>query len=280
MLAATLLALASATLHAAWNLFIKRSEARDLASWGQFLFGGLLALPVVAVLGLPPRAVWGLLLFSAGVHAVYVSALVQAYHHGDFSLAYPIARGGGALLAAIGGVIFLGDDLSGAAWLAIAVVVGGLLSLMGRGATAISIVWALATALTIAIYTLIDAHGAREAGRAAIDGARYAFALMPLSALTVSAVGMARGRRAAFAATIPSQWIRYLAAGACLTAAYTMVLVAVRFAPVGYVAMLRESSIVIGAVAGWLLLKEHLGRHRVVSSVVIAAGMGLLVAVR
>ncbi len=59
-----------------------------------------------------------------------------------------------------------------------------------------------------------------------------------------------------------------------------MVLVAVRLAPVGYVAMLRESSIVIGAVAGWLLLKEHLGRHRVVSSVVIAAGMGLLVVVR
>ncbi len=196
MLAATLLALASATLHAAWNLFIKTSDARDLASWGQFLFGGLLALPAVAGLGFPPTDVWWLLLLSAGVHAVYIDALVQAYHHGDFSLAYPIARGGGAFLAAIGGVIFLGDDLSGAAWFAIAVIVGGLLSLMGRGATAISIVWALATALTIATYTLIDAHGAREAGDAAIDGVRYAFALMPLSALTVSAVGMVRGRRA------------------------------------------------------------------------------------
>ena len=59
-----------------------------------------------------------------------------------------------------------------------------------------------------------------------------------------------------------------------------MVLVAVRFAPVGYVTMLRESSVVIGAFAGWLLLKERLGRHRVVSSIVMAVGMVLLIAVR
>ena len=114
----------------------------------------------------------------------------------------------------------------------------------------------------------------------AMDGVRYAFALMPLSAVTVSAVGMARGRTGAFVEIVPTHWARYLAAGACLTAAYTLVLVAVRLAPVGYVTMLRESSIVIGALAGWLLLKEHLGRHRVVSSAVIAAGMVMLIAVR
>jgi drug/metabolite transporter (DMT)-like permease len=65
-----------------------------------------------------------------------------------------------------------------------------------------------------------------------------------------------------------------------LTVAYTLVLVAVRSAPVGYVTMLRESSIVIGALAGWLLLKEQLGRSRVVSSAVVASGLVLLIAVR
>jgi drug/metabolite transporter (DMT)-like permease len=280
VLLATVLALGSAVLHAAWNLFIKTSEERDLASWGQFLFGGLLALPVLVVIGPPPSDVWWLLGVSACVHAMYISALVQAYHHGDFSFAYPMARGGGAFLAALGGVAFLGDELPPAAWLAIAVIVGGLLSLVGRGVTRVSILWALATAVTIATYTLVDAHGSREAGDAAIDGVRYAIALMPLSALTISALGLIRGRGGAFVATLPRQWNRYLGAGACLTAAYTMVLVAVRFAPVGYVTMLRESSVVIGAFAGWLLLKEHLGRHRVVSSIVMAIGMVLLIAVR
>jgi len=280
VLLATVLALGSAVLHATWNLFIKTSEERDLASWGQFLLGGLLALPVVVVIGLPARDVWWLLAVSACIHAVYVSALVQAYHHGDFSFAYPMARGGGAFLAAVGGVVFLGDSLPPAAWLAIAVIVGALLSLVGRGVTRASIGWALATAVTIATYTLVDAHGSREAGDAALDGVRYGVALMPLSALTISLVGLARGRGRAFVATVPKQWSRYLGAGACLTAAYTMVLAAVRFAPVGYVTMLRESSIVIGAFAGWLLLKEHLGHRRVVSSMVMAVGMVLLIAVR
>jgi drug/metabolite transporter (DMT)-like permease len=280
VLVATVLALGSAVLHAGWNLFVKTSGERDLASWGQFLFGGLLAVPVLVVIGLPPADVWWLLVLSACVHAVYINALVEAYTHGDFSLAYPIARGGGAFFAAVGGVLLLGDHLDGAAWLAIAIIVGGLLSLMGRGATGRSITWALATAATIATYTLIDAHGSREAGSVALDGVRYAFALMPLSALTVSAVAMARGRRRAFMSALPTHWRRYLMAGTALTAAYTMVLVAVRLAPVGYVTMLRESSIVIGALAGWLVLKEHLGRHRVVSSCVIGSGMVLLVVVR
>jgi drug/metabolite transporter (DMT)-like permease len=280
VLVATVLALGSATLHAAWNLFIKRSDQRDLAAWGQFLFGGLLTIPVLALLGLPPRDVWPLLALSAAVHGVYVYALVQAYTHGDFSLAYPLARGGGAFVAAVGGVVLLGDELGPAAWVAIAIIVGGLVSLIGRGTTRASVVWALLTAATIATYTLIDAHGAREAGPVATDGVRYSLALMPLSALTVSMVAIGRRRTRAFLDTFRDRWTAYLGAGACLTVAYTMVLVAVRLAPVGYVTMLRESSIVIGAVAGWLLLHEHLGRHRTLSSLVIAAGMILLIAVR
>jgi drug/metabolite transporter (DMT)-like permease len=59
-----------------------------------------------------------------------------------------------------------------------------------------------------------------------------------------------------------------------------MVLAAVRLAPVGYVAALRESSVVLGAAAGWLLLHERLGRVRVVSSLVVAAGLVLLIVSR
>ena len=280
VLAATLLALGSAGLHAGWNLFIKTSIDRDLASWGQFVFGGLLTIPVLVVIGLPPSDVWVFLVLSSFVHAAYMNGLVMAYTHGDFSMAYPLARGGGAFLAAIGGVALLGDHINPAAWIAIAIVVGGLISLMGRGTTRLSIFWALFTAGTIATYTLIDSHGAREAGDVATDGVRYALALVPLSAVTITVVAVARGRSGAFVAGLPKQWTRYVAAGAALTVAYTLVLVAVRLAPVGYVAMLRESSIVIGAFAGWLLLKEHLGRHRVVSSIVIASGMVLLIAVR
>ena len=56
-----------------------------------------------------------------------------------------------------------------------------------------------------------------------------------------------------------------------------MVLAGVRLAPVGYVAALRESSVVLGAGAGWLFLHERLGRARLVSAVVVAAGLVLLI---
>jgi drug/metabolite transporter (DMT)-like permease len=95
----------------------------------------------------------------------------------------------------------------------------------------------------------------------------------------VSLVFLARGRHRALVAAWPHHWPRWVVAGACLAAAYTMVVVAVRYAPVGYVAVLRESSVVLGALLGWRFLHESLGGRRLVSSLVILAGMlGLIAA--
>ncbi|MBI2706382.1 MAG: EamA family transporter [Actinobacteria bacterium] len=280
MLAATVLALSSAGLHATWNLLVKTSTARDLAGWGQFLFAGVLVLPALVLIGLPPAGALPYLLASGVIHVAYITALVQAYANGDFSLAYPLARGGGAFFAAIGGVLLLGDVLPALAWVAIAIVAGGMLSLIRPGTSRASIFWALATALTIAVYTLIDSQGSRlAAGLSGTDMASvsYGFALMPVSATAVSIANLARGRGRAFVRSIPANWMRYSVAALLLTSAYTLVLVAVTSAPVGYVTMLRESSVVMGALAGWLFLHERLGKHRFVSSAVIVAGLVLLV---
>jgi drug/metabolite transporter (DMT)-like permease len=273
VLTATLLALAAAVLHAGWNLLVKTSEARDLAAWGQFLAGSALFLPVLVVTGLPGTDVAPFVAVSAVVHVVYVAALVAAYGHGDFSLVYPLARGSGALVAAIGGVLFLADDLGGLTWAAIAIVVGGLIALAGPGAPGREIPWACLTGLTIGTYSVLDAEGARRS-----TGLSYAVCLVVATAVGLTGWGLARGRGRAFVASWPTQWRRYLVGGACSMLAYALVLTAVRYAPVGYVAMLRESSIVIGAYAGWVLLGERLGRRRVEASVVITVGLVLLVA--
>lgn len=122
MLVATALALSSAGLHAAWNLILKTAdhEDRDLAIWGQMVAGALLALPVLLFVGWPDTLALPWLVLSSTIHLVYATALVGAYRAGDFSLTYPLARGGGALVAALGGVLLLGDHLPAAAWLAIA----------------------------------------------------------------------------------------------------------------------------------------------------------------
>src|SRR5205085_2710284 len=70
MLEATLLALGSAALHAAWNLLVKTSEDRFLAAWGQFLVGGLLFVPWLALTGLPGSDAWPYLGASSVVHVL------------------------------------------------------------------------------------------------------------------------------------------------------------------------------------------------------------------
>ena len=131
MLTATVLALISAFLHAGWNFLVKTGDERDLVAWGQFTFGAVLAC----------RSWWSSAcrvsrrsrtwLASPAVHVVYLLALLRSYHHGDFSLAYPLARGSGALLAAIGGVALLDDHLGGWSWVAIGIVILGVVLLVG-----------------------------------------------------------------------------------------------------------------------------------------------------
>lgn len=269
MLTATLLAIAAAALHASWNLIAKTAEDRELALVGQFVLGGVVSAALLALVGLPGLDTLPWLALSATVHVGYVAGLIRAYEHGDFSFAYPLARGGGAIVAAIGGVAFLGDHLGLAAWIAIAVVAAGLVALVGTRPSRHSFVSAAFTAVTIGSYTVIDAHGARIA----TSGQSYGVALLACTGVSIGALGVARGRSGELLASIRERGGRYLFSGIAGVAAYTLVLVAIRHAPVGYVTMLRESSVVLAALAGWLLLHEHMGRRRLVCSAIILAGL-------
>jgi drug/metabolite transporter (DMT)-like permease len=272
---ATVLALASAGLHAGWNLRAKSSTDRFLTLWGQFAVAGLLCVLPLVVVGLPDRRAWPFLAITAVVHVPYVVLLARAYDHGDFSLAYPLARGGGAVAAAIGGLVLLDDDLSLPGWLAVAVVGGGLASFVRPGTPAAALRTALLVAVAIGAYTVADTAGVRRT-----DTASYVLATFVCIGVTVTAWGLAAGRSGDMRLSAATSWRRHLGSAAACVAAYGLVLVAVRRAPVGYVTALRESSVVLAAVAGWRLLDEGFGRARVASSVVVVAGLVLLVIAR
>lgn len=274
MLVATVLALSSAFLHAGWNLFAKRSGDPFLALWSQFLVaGGIGAIALVATGGVPAGA-WGWATISAFAHVPYVIALGWAYHHGDFSLAYPVARGGGAMFAAIGGVVVLGDDLNPLSVVAICVVVGGMW-LLAVGADRAHVAAALVVAASIGAYTMSDSHAARE-----YESNVYVFASITATAVVVSVVAVAMGRWRGLVALGPAAWRRSALGGAMTVAAYGLVLVAVRRAPVGYVAALRESSVLIAVFAGARYLNEGRARVRAAAAGLIVAGLVLLVVSR
>ncbi|MEQ1787539.1 MAG: EamA family transporter [Acidimicrobiales bacterium] len=275
MITATFLALGAAVLHAAWNVRVKRSGDRFLAMWGQSAAGGVCCLAVLLVVGPPPSEAWPYLAASAVIHLGYVLALVRAYDLGDFSLAYPVARGGGAVGAAIGGWALLDDDLHGWSWVAIALVGIGLLTFAPRRASWVPIGGAAVVAVTIAAYTLVDSAGSREAG-----GVAYSMCTFVGLALVVSIWGVATGQTGELTAAWSTSWRSHLWAGVASATAYALVLEAVRRAPVGYVTVLRESSVLLGPLAGTALLHEPLGRSRARSALVVFGGLVLLIAVR
>ena len=100
MLTATLLALGAAVLHAGWNLAAKTAGDRFAALWGQFASSGLVVLVPFLVMGGMPARAWIWAVISGLVHVPYVVYLARAYETGEFSVVYPIARSGGASLAA------------------------------------------------------------------------------------------------------------------------------------------------------------------------------------
>ena len=115
-----------AVLHAGWNLRVKGEGDRFVALWGQFLTAGAVCAAGLLLPGLPARDAWSWIALSACIHLACVVCLARAYGAGGFSLAYPLARGGGAVVAAIGGITLLDDHLSRLGYLAILVITGGL----------------------------------------------------------------------------------------------------------------------------------------------------------
>lgn len=274
MLAATLLALGAAVLHAGWNLVVKQSGDRWLSLWGLFVAGGLIGLPyavAATAMGDLDLTAWSWALASGIVHAVYIGRLARTYEIADFSVTYPIARGGGALVAAIGGVVFLGDSLSIVALIGIITVVAGLVLLSGQ--VSWSHIWpALVVASLIGTYTVIDSQGARTT-----TGSAYAMSIFVTGGLCTTLHGLWRRRWRDMRASMPTAWRQYALTGAASLVTYWMVLLAVRRAPVGYVTALRESSVVFATFIGWRVLHERSGMRRILSSFVIVAGLVTLV---
>jgi len=272
MVLAAALAFGSAFLHAGWNLFVKSSDDRLIANWGTLMGAALVAPIALAIGGVPDAVTFPYLATSVVLHLGYSLALVRAYQTSDFSVAYPIARGMAPLLVAVGGVLFLGDSLGLLGLLGAAVATIGLVSIGLSAGQSRNVRWAVVTGSFIVSYTLVDAAGVRSGG----NSLGYVSVLLLASWVTFTAVVLLRRRPGELTAAFRADPLRMTAAGAMSVGAYVMVLAAVQMAPVGYVATLRETSVVLGVLGGWFLLKESFGPRRTRAALAIVAGVALL----
>jgi drug/metabolite transporter (DMT)-like permease len=277
---ALLVLLAAAILHASWNLLVKQANEKYVFTWGALLAGAVLFSPVLFLSAPLPVDVWPYVFASALCEACYFVALITAYRLADFSLVYPLARGSAPALMAIGSVVWLKEDLRAGGLLGLATLIVGLL-IVGttgtkRSPTTSNPSWAgigaaLAVAVLIALYTLIDGAAVRF-----VSPARYNALIFMMTALFVTPVVLVRYGRQELVAELRSQWPRILTVGVLNVLSYALVLFAYTRAPVAYAGAVREVSVVFAALAGWRWLGEPMGRLRLLGAMLICAGIGLI----
>lgn len=278
---AILLLLASAFLHAVWNLILKQSEVKYVAMNWQVLLSGAAALMAMFFLGLPPRSLWVFFIFSGILETLYFFLLMYAYTDHDFSLIYPVARGAAPALLAVWAAIFLREIPTTGGLIGILLIVLGLGII---GATSLlqnqehkphlkGIGLALGVAFLISIYTMVDGTAVKRAPEAALPYALSMFALVPF--LTTPVV-VRRFGWGAFAQAWREQRWRLVLGGVLGVVAYTTALFAYSFAPLNYSEAIREVSVVIGAFLGWKFLREALGGYRLLGAAVIFGGILLI----
>lgn len=270
MLAAVLCA---ALLHAAWNAAIKTEADKLLATLAVTSGAAVLGAAALPFLAAPAPASWPFIAASSLLQAAYYLLLSATYREADISHAYPLMRGSAPVLVALANAG--SEPLHAAQALAIGLVcAGGLVIFLGGGglrANRRGTALALATALVIAAYTLVDGLGVRRSGAPAAYTA-WLFLLTGLLA-PLACRRRAGGRLGAYLAARP---LVALGGGAASAASYGIALWAMTLAPVAVVAALRETSIVFAvAIAAWVL-RERVARARVAGALLIAAGAAAL----
>ena len=277
------LALLAACLHATWNAMVKMAPDRNvvLASIaGVHAIGGL---AILLIAGPPAQESWPYIIASTLLHYLYYFCLSGSYRFGDLSLVYPIARGMAPLLVALGAFFFAGEHLGAGGWIAIGMTSVGIMSIafLRTGsirADRMSLAFAFVNGLVIAAYSTVDGIGVRLS----LNPLGYIGWLSFLEFPIVMVIAV-RWREARARGDTPdlalSGLLISLLGGVFSIIAYGIVLYANTLAPLGAVSAVRESSVIIAALIGIILLGEQPRLPRLVSATLVGAGIVLLATV-
>lgn len=279
---ALFLVLAAAVLHATWNLCAKRAASGLPFVWVSGVLSFVLWTPPAVIYWLRhPQAVdltgLGFMGLSGVLHCGYSIFLQRAYRAGDFSLVYPLARGTGPLLSSLTAILLLGERPSVLALAGGALIIASIFFLAGghhflRGrhiaGTGPALFYGVGCGAFIAAYTVAD----RQA---------VVLALVPPLLLdwggnvarTILFAPFALRRWPEVQAAWRNYKLECFAIAILGPLAYILVLWAMTFTPLTYIAPLREVSILFGTFVGAKVLKETDGARRLWAAGAMAAGV-------
>jgi drug/metabolite transporter (DMT)-like permease len=153
----------------------------------------------------------------------------------------------------------------------VALVCSGIVAFAAGKADRRATLFALANAVVIAAYTLIDAKGARASG----SPVAYTMWFFVANAIVIYAyAGIRRGMEVP--RYLGRNWPRLLIGAVLTTGSYGIALWAMTQAPVALVAVLRETAVLFGALFGALFLGEKFTGRRLAATGAVMAGLMIL----
>ena len=279
---ALLLVLVSSVAHASWNLLAKRGSNQEVFIWWSQAAIGVLMLPLGAFLfwRFPVDGTgWWFVLGTVLLHIFYFLFLARGYAKADLSVVYPIARGMGPTLAPLLAVSLLGESVSPLAIVGIASVVVGIytvywwgsfgqifsdpLKLLKESGTR----YAVFTGFLIASYSIWDKVGVSH-----VTPFLYMYLMSVGTAIGMAPYLIKAHGMPAIRSELKVNGLGIVGVALLSFLAYGLVLTALTFSQVSYIAPSREIGIVVGVLLGTLVLKEPFGGGRLLGAGLIAAG--------
>ncbi|BAU46929.1 membrane protein [Sulfurifustis variabilis] len=279
--APALLALAASVLmHVAWNLSARAADPKSFFLWWALL-GWLVLVGPWSAAWLIGHAEWSarlalLLSVTCAAEALYFLALGIAYRHAPVPLVYPIARSSPVLIA-VWTVFLFGEHLPAAGWLAILVIVGGVLGLAWTargGAPAQALPWAIAAAFGTSVYSTSN-----KLAVPALPGYLTQLGYVTVT-LLVAWIALTLELRARTGRWVPEHRPasgRAVLGGLFIGNAYALVIFAMQYVPAAYAVAFTNAGIVLATLIAITIYKEREHwRSRLAAVLVICAGLLLL----
>lgn len=272
--------LLSAFLHAIWNLQAKKTLYKGAFLWWITFWGCAFILPIVIFYEWP-RINWSLgswiyPMLSIVSHASYTFCLAESYRRVPFSVAYPVSRGLAQVFIVGAGLLLFQERPGPWALCGVGLILLGIQAtapgdLRSRLRLLLHSPWPLAVAACICFYTTIDHKSVQV--------------LPPITICLVSNIGqcllLARLQLREFR-SIPRPdrrgFVRHtILWGAVSTAGYCLFLYAQHIGGlISLVGPLRETSVLMGMILSFFVLKEHFQWRKVVAAVLIVGGIFLI----
>jgi len=275
------LVVTAAFLHATWNYLLKKCGG----GLGILTLSAIVATTILTPFSLYliisqqfqfTPAIIGMIVGSGMLHLVYFLLLDRAYRSGgDLSVVYPLARATGPLLTIVAAVLFFGERMSllaagGALLIGVSALIltGNPANIFSRQAGA-AVGFAVLCGCMIASYTVWDKQG-------------VALFLIPpvvfdwganLSRIAMMTPLAMRREPGAITRAWQDHRKTAIAIGIMSPLSYILVLTAMVFTPVSYVAPARELAILFAALLGAHALKEGDATRRTVAALGMVLGV-------